>query len=342
MAGPLPSNEALPRRLIRFSLGVTMVFGLTQLIGWPLAFLAPVFTFIILMEAEPLPVRQVLGIIITALTAFVGGFILSLVLLPYPAVLVLACCLLMYRFFIFALTSGAHLIATVCVLIGFILIPVVVKLLPELAIIAGAGIITSLITAIGVSWLTFLLIPAPPAPPDAHHHGPIKRSEAVSLANTMCLVAAPLLISFLLFGWTSILVLVYGVLMATALSSEETVKMGWKFVIANLLIGGVGMYIYYEALVASPSIIFMLLLMILFLIICGNRIFSTSPTAAYWFSGTIGFLLLIGGALPSDKVIPSVKALDRVTQIGIASIYVIFAYRVIDLAKSSFSKRKAS
>ena len=334
MAGPAPSKEPVFRRAFRLALGITLAFLLAQTIGWPFAFLCPVLTLILLVEAEPLPVRDILTILRTAIVAIVSGYMLALVLLPYPAVLLVAACLLMYRFFIFILTSGAHLLSIVTMLIGFILIPVVVKLLPELAVIAGVGIMTSLVVTILIGWTAFLFVPAPPASPDAHHHGGMELHEAVPLARTMTLVAAPLLVAFLLFGWTKILVLVYATVMATALSDVGSAKKGFKSVTANLLIGGIGMYLFYEALVAVPNIVFMIVLTVLFLFICGTRLFSDSPSAELWFSGTIGLLLLIGAALPSDKAVPVAKALDRVMQIGVASLYVILAYRIIDLFSS--------
>ena len=333
MAGPAPSNEHVFRRVIRFALGITLAFLLAQTLGWPFAFLCPVLTLILLIEAEPIPLSDVLAILWTSLMALITGYVLALVLLPYPAVLVIGACLLMYRFFIFILTSGAHLLSIVSMLIGLILIPVVTKVLPGLAVIAGIGIMTSLVIAIIVGWTMFLLIPAPPAPADPHHHGGVDVKDAIPLARTMTLVAAPLLVAFLLFGWTKILVLVYAILLATALSDVGSAKMSHKFVTANLLIGGIGVYLFYEALVAVPNIFFMVILAIFFLVICGSRVFSDSPSAPLWFSGTIGLLFLIGGALPSDEAIPVAKTIDRVAQIGVASLYVIFAYRVIDLFK---------
>ena len=340
MAGPALSHEPGPRRASRFALGITLSFTLAQTLGWPFAFICPVLTLVLLIEAEPLPLRNVLAILRSTVVALVIGYVLALVLLPYPAVLVAAACLLMYRFFIYILTSGAHLLSIVTMLIGFILIPVVVKLLPELAIIAGIGIFTSLLIALICGWTMFLIMPAPTPPPDHHHHAPMDPSEAVPLARTMTLVAAPLLASFLMFGWTSILVLVYTTLLATALSDVDSAKMGWKFIVANLVIGGVGMYLFYEALVAGPNIVLMIALAITFMFLYGLKVFSDSPHAGWWFSGSIGFLFLVGSALPSDKAIASVKIIDRVAQIGLASLYVIFAYRVIDLFKGLFSKSK--
>jgi len=53
-----------------------------------------------------------------------------------------------------------------------------------------------------------------------------------------------------------------------------------------------------------------------------------------WVSGFIGFLILTGGALLTDDVNSPMKVIDRVVQISVAGLYVVFAYRVIDLVNS--------
>lgn len=339
MAGAAPSNESRLRRSVRLALGATLALLTGQLLAWPLAQIAPPFVAILLVEAEPLPVRQALVVLGSAITALVSGYVISLLLLPYPAVLVLAACLLMYRFFHFALTSGAHLLAIVSMMIGCILVPVTVKLLPELAVIICLGMLTNILVAIFFSWIAFLLLPAPPAPVEGHHHGGLDANQAGALAGTMTTVAAPLLAGFLMFGWTSILILVYAVLVASAASSRASAEMGWDKVVANLVMGGVGMYLFYEAMVAAPNVIVMAATGFTFVFFFGSRIFSHKPSAGLWLSGFFGFLILVGGALLADNVVPSAKAIDRVIQITIASGYVIFAYRVVELSRALITKR---
>ena len=338
MAGAGPSSESSSRRTLRLAFGVTLTFLITQLANWPLAFPAPVFVAILLLDAGPLPVRQGLSVIATTFSAMLGGFLVTFFLLPFPAVMVLMLCLLLYRMFIFILGAGAHILAIVGMVLGFTTIPVVVTLLPEIAMIAGLGLFADILIAIPIAWLAFILIPAPPPPP-ATSHDEIPHEVIVSSAGTLTLVVAPLLSAFLIFGWTKVLVLILSAVFATALGSVAAGKKGWKSVQANLIYGGIGMLLTYELMVMVPSIPFMIAVIFAVSMLFGSRIFGGGPTAALWTSGFIGFLILLGSALPAEGVSTSIKTLDRVWQILLATAYLVFAFRVVDLFKDLFTRR---
>jgi len=204
----------------------------------------------------------------------------------------------------------------------------------------GFGFLVDFAVAILVAWVAFVLIPAPAAPPVAQHDE-ISYSDTASTAMELSIVVAPLMAGFLIFGWTSILVLFYGVLFATAMSSSESARMGWKSPVANLIFGGAGMLIVYGLPVMVPSLAFMVVLMFFAIMIYSNRIFSSSRNAALWASGLFGFLLLLGPALLSNDVDAGVKITDRVLQLGLATVYVVFAFRVVDLFSSYCSDLRA-
>ena len=85
--GPAPSQETGLRRAVRLALGTAVVFVAAQLLAWPLAQLAPAFAVILLLDPDVINVRQALGILATTIIAFVSGYLLAVMLLPYPAVL---------------------------------------------------------------------------------------------------------------------------------------------------------------------------------------------------------------------------------------------------------------
>lgn len=343
MAGPAPSSENPSRRALRLAVGVTLTFVVVQLIGWPVAHPAPVFTALLLQAAEPLSVRSGFATLGSILSYIVSGYLIALFLLPYPAVMVLVVCLLLFRFFVGALTSGGNTLAMIGMIIGLVVIPVLVNMLPELAVIASFGVLLDFVVAIFCAWIGFLLIPVPPLVPaqDHHCHGGPDTVAATTIAATMTIVVAPFLIVFLVFGWTDIVTLIYASIFAMGMSSASSAEMGWKSVTANLLLGGGGMLLFYELLVMVPSLPFMITLSFTLFFVYGSRIFSGGPSAAAWASGFSGFLILAGGALLADDVVAPMKLIDRVVQIGFATAYVVFAYHVVDLVKSLFCKLQA-
>jgi hypothetical protein len=338
VAGAAASTEAPSRRALRLALGLTLTFVLAQLIAWPMSFVAPAFATVLLVEAGPQSVRQGLGILATLLAALVGSFFLSYFLLPYPAIMALATALLLFRFYVFAVQIGAPLLALIGMLLGCVLMPVLVLLLPEVAVIAGYGFLASFMVAILVAWTMFLLIPAPGLAPSGGH-ATMSFAEAASTAVQLTIVVLPLLLAFLIFGWTDILILIYGVLFSVQMSSVASGEAGMKSIFANLLFAGVGMLLVYELLVVVPNVTFMAILILTACLIYGGRIFAPSPTADIWLSGLFGFLLLSGSALLAQDVVAPVKLLDRVVQIALATAYIVFAYRVIDLVKHVYSRR---
>ncbi len=75
MSGPAPSSENPSRRALRLAVGVTLTFVVAQLIGWPLAHPAPVFTALLLQAAEPLSVRDGFATLGSILFYIVSGYL---------------------------------------------------------------------------------------------------------------------------------------------------------------------------------------------------------------------------------------------------------------------------
>jgi hypothetical protein len=334
-----PSSEHPSRRALRLAIGVTISFIVAQLFSWPLSFAAPVFTAMLLQAAEPLTVREGFFTLLTILFYMVIGYFIALFLMPYPAILILAVCLLIYRFFVVTLTTQGNGLTFIGTLIGLIVIPVLVNMKPEVGITAGSGLMIGFALAVLSSWIGFLLIRVPPKPIDDNHaHGAPDLAAAKATAFTMALIFTPYLIAFIVFGWTDIVTIVYATMFAMQLSSKGSAAAGLGSMSANLILGGGFMLIFYELLVMAPSLAFMIPLLFMNILFFGSRLFSHRPSAAAWTTGFTGFLILSGGALLSDDVVAPMNIIDRVIHIGFSTLYVVFAYQVADLIKALIIK----
>jgi hypothetical protein len=333
MAGPAPSSETPVRRAARLAVGVGGTLVFIQFFPWPMSHIAPVFTALLLQDAVPMTLREGFRTVGFAALCIVLGFLLALVLSPYLGITVLVFCLIMFRLYLFMLCSGSHILAVIGVLAGIVLMPVMMRMMPEIAFIAAAGLVLNLTIAFALARVAFLLIP-PPSEHAETHHAAMPMHDAIPIALSMAVVAGPLLAAFLMFGWTDILVLVYGTLIALALGTAGGMSMGLGMVRANLVYGGLGMLFVYEVLVMAPFLPLMVVLIFTACFIFGGNIFGRRPTSGAWTSGFTGFLLLLGGALASDNVVSGVNVLDRAYQILLATLYIAFAYAVIDLVRS--------
>jgi hypothetical protein len=333
MAGPAPSSETPVRRAARLAVGVSGTLVFIQFFPWPLSHIAPVFTALLLQDAAPMTLREGFRTVGFAALSIMLGFLLALVLSPYLGITVFVFCLIMFRLYLFMLCAGAHILAIIGVLAGIVLMPVMMRIIPEIALIAAAGLVLNLTIAFALARVAFLLIP-PPSEQAKAHHAAMAMQDAVPVALSMVVVAGPLFAAFLMSGWTDILVLVYGTLIAMALGTAGGMTMGLGMVRANLVYGGLGMLFVYEVLVMAPFLPLMVVLIFTACFIFGGHIFSGRPTAGAWASGFTGFLLLLGGALASDSVVSGVKVLDRAHQILLATFYIAFAYAIVDLIRS--------
>jgi hypothetical protein len=338
MADLAPSNESMHRRALRLALGVAGVFTFTQLMGWPMSHIAPFMTALLLQDSGPMPLRRGWFIFKMALLSVLCGLVLALFLRHFPLVLVLLACALLFRFYVFILRSGEHMLAVVAAVIGVVLMPYLVLIQPEVGAIGGVGLLLDFAVAITGAWVTWYLLPVSAGPPAAHSTEPLSHEIAASLAFNMMLVMAPLLAAYLAFGWGTILVLVYSVIFTTTYESKAGLESGLKMIIANGVYGGIGMLLVYEFCVMVPSLPFMIVIAALAVFIFGLRIFGGGPTSPYWTSGLNGFLIMLGGALLADQGFTLGRMADRVWQITLATAYVSFVLAVLAMVQDKFAK----
>lgn len=323
------------RSALRFALGVSASFVFAQLINYPLAYVLPVFVGILLKEPSPLPVRLAIHAIVSTALAIILGYCLAVLFVPYPIVFVAVFSLLLFRLYVFLLVSGAHFFATTGVLIGCLVMPVLIKVHPEVASGVGMAILWNVVLAVLLSWIAFVLIPVrgttEPEPAKA-----LPLSAAYPLALRFTMVAMPLFAAFLAFEWGNLLTLIFGVLYATAMNSRGGVEKGVEAMIANLILGGLTVFLVYEMLVMVPMLIMMALLLFAVSFFYGTRIVAGGRSAQIWWSGMSAMLFLAGPALVSEDVVVTAELLDRVLQILLAAVYITLAYSVMDLVQHYF------
>ena len=333
MAGPPKSIEPPRRRILRLTIGVTLAIVVAQLFAWPLSFVMPVFTAILLQGAEAMTLREARRSIGFAVICLLVAAIMALFLSNYPLVMIIVFILLIYQVFFFALTSGAHLLAIVAALISGFVMPLATRIYPDLGWVVALCMILNLAAAFLISRLSFLLVPAP-AQPSGNADTGADRNQASVIATDITLVVAPLLAAFLVFGWTQILVLVYGALFATGLGVAGSTKMGFKYLRANLVYAGLGTLLIYEILVMAPFLPLMIALFLFATFLFARGIFAGDDDAAVWASGLNGFVILSVSLLTSESAVADAKVIDRAMQIVLATLYVVFAYSVLDAVRS--------
>ena len=341
MAGAIPhSNETPSRRATRLALSVAICFLISQLGAWPLAHLAPVVVVALMIDNRPLTYGEGWRVFRMSVVNFFLGGTIAWLLTPWPAILALSCGLTLYQFSKYLLSADVHVITIISALVGFIVVPIVVVALPALGFIAAASFSLDWGLALIVGWVAWLIMPRTAALPDEHAAEPMAPEEVRELAWTLTLVLMPLMVAFMAFSFSKILVAIYAVFIATTFSAAGGSQSTKSYLVANAVYGALGMLIVYELLVMVPEVTLLFPLIFIAVYLFGVPMFRGGPTAGYWESGVFGFLIMLGAILMKDDIVAASTLVDRLWQMILAGVYVIFAFSLLDWVRSRKTRRK--
>lgn len=328
------SNESVRRRAFRLALGVVIVFVLAQLFTWPAAHVGAALAVILFMEASPLSLGKGWRVFRNFSIILLLSVVITTLLSPWPAILIVVSGLAFYRLFIYMMMSGAFLFEIAAALLACTVIPVLVVMLPAKGLFMAYGLIVGCGVAIVVSWVVWMMIPLSAPVPEDHHDHAISYEEASSMALTLALVMTILEAFFMISGSGKVLVLIYSVFFALPFSAMAGREAGLTYIVANVFYGGVAMLICYELFVMAPSFVFMALVIFATVYLFASRFFKVGPTQAFWNSGVFGVLLMLGDLLMKDNAISTEIMAGRIWQLVLATLYVVFAFSVIEWVRS--------
>ena len=326
------TNDLRTARVIRFAVGVTTAAAISFGFNWPLHFITPVITAVLLAEPHPAPtIRDVFEMILYAFAAFALGLFFTLFLLRYPMVYTLALGLVMFNFYYLA-NRGGPFFLVVMILVSVLLLPIagtVHKVLPMIVAIYFAG---STMLAVVIYTLAHGLFPDPPGETHTKDHGgfrPGYSREAAVAAFKSTVTVLPLIVLFIAMGWTSyILTVIYACIFTMSPQLRAGAATGLKYIKATLL-GGAAAMAFYWLIVAVPMYPFFILLMFFTALLFGAGLFSQHPAAKYLESAFIALLLLLAGSM-GEGVIFEERFILRVIFLCTGTIYVVFVLSVLD------------
>ena len=294
------------RRILRLAMGTALSVGFSQLVGWQLSFIAPVFTFLIL--ALPLPairLKQGLGFIIALLVPMIAGLALIPFLMHARWVGILLLTLGLFYSFYYTARGGSAIMGnfmtvglTLVVTIGSVNGDVLTVLIQALAINAAVGI--------AFVWLAHAFLPdLPPDPAVAGMQKPKPPKpdlrEARLHALRALLVVLPVALLFLFMSgspaYTAVMIKVAS--MGQQASTDNSAAMG-NSLLASTFWGGVGALVIWTLLSAWPSLLFFTLLIGLAGLLYGRRIFqgpAVHPSFSMWSYAFVTLLIIIGPAV---------------------------------------------
>lgn len=324
-------QDATRMRQMRFAFGVTIAAGLAYGINWPLAFLLPIFTCMLLALPLPKPsVKASLKNMLNTLKAFALGLIFSLFFLQYPIAYILMLGLVLFHLYYY-LNRGGSFWLTLMSLIAILILPMMANSNEGLAMSFSAGFVYSSWLTIGMIWLMHFLFPDPkfttfPTPPGFQK----KYSQVgAQLAFKSTLVTFPIAAIFISYGLTDyLLVMVFSAIFILKPELSAGKEAGKNSMISTLL-GGVYAWFFYWLMVAVPYYHFFIILLLATSLYFSRNIFSSKKTAKYYSSALIAMLVVFNSSLAAGADFNAIL-FNRIMLISGAIAYIVVMLKVLD------------
>ncbi len=335
----LISQNPTSVRSLRFATGVTLAVALAYGINWPLAFLMPVLTAVILALPLPMPpLKAGLKNMAYTLQAFALGLVFSLFFLHYPLAYLLMLALVLFHLYYYVNRGGSFWL-TLMSLIAVLLLPMLANTGEGLAVGFSFGFVLSGWLTVIMVWVAYLLVPnskiiALPQTPG------FKRGYSVIAAKTALkstLVTFPIASLFIIFNLTDyLLAMIYSAIFILKPELSAGKEAGTNSLISTLL-GGLCAMVFYWLIVAVPEFHFFIALMLLTTLLFAINIFSGQANSKYYSSAFIALLILVNGSMAEGADF-SVLFINRILLTVLAIAYIIVALKILD---SWLNKRQA-
>lgn len=318
-------------RVIRFATGVTISVALAYGIEWPLSFLLPVLTSVLLSLPLPIPSLQAgLRNMLHTLSAFGLGLIFSLFFLQYPLAYILMLGLVLFHLYYY-LNRGGSFWLTLMSMIAILLLPMLANTHEGLATGLSMGFVfTSWLTVIMV-WVSHLLVPDPQTAklPRMSGFQPGYSPMAAQTAFKSTVIIFPLASLFIIFNLMDfLLVMIFSAIFILKPELSKGKEAGQNSLISTIL-GGVCAWVFYWLIVAVPEYHFYIILMLLTTLIFAMNIFSAKPSAKYYGSALIALLILVNGSMAEGSEFTVLFAM-RIILIVLAVLYIVAALKILD------------
>ena len=269
------------RRILRLALGTTLSMGFSQLVGWPLSFMAAIFTMFLLAVPLPAPTLKsgfkfVLALVLPAY----AGIVLLMPFLEFArAAGILLVVLALFGSFYYSARGGSPVMG-MFMTVGITMVVTVGSVSADAMILVANGLAIGAAAGISFVALAHALLPDLPPPQNAaagkRPAPPAKPSLSTARRNALrsLTVVSPLVIIFLFIsGSASYAVIMIKVAsMGQQANTQVTRAMG-REQLESTLWGGIGAIIAFNIMSIWSSLLMFCLLIALACLIYGKRIF---------------------------------------------------------------------
>jgi hypothetical protein len=330
-------------RILRMALGTALSLWVSQVGGWSMSFVMPIFTMFLLALPQPAP-RLVGGIkfVLALVLAVYAGLLLLPLLVHMRWVGVLLLTLALFGSFYFT-ASGGSAVLGMFMTVGLTIAAAVGSVTIEGALAVAQGMTIGAVFGLAMVWVAHALLPdpppdpaaAPPAPPPA---APKPAAAARRSAIRSLVIVLPLTLWLLMSSASAsyVAVMIKVASMGQQASVAKT-RADARSLLVSTVIGGLGAIVAWQVLRIWPSLTLYCLLIGLAGLLLGPRIFAGKGMHPDGATCSYGYLTLIvvlapavldgmaGGSADSrfwQRLLMFVGA----TAYGVSAVYVFDAF----------------
>lgn len=294
------------RRILRMAFGTALSLCFSQIAAWPLSFIAPIFTMLVL--ALPIPAPTLAGGV-----KFVAALLLPLIagmsLLPFLAharwVGIALVALVLFYSFYFTARGGSAVLGTFFT-VGLTLVVTIGSVSIDALWGLTKGLAMGAVFGIAFVWVAHALLPDRPADPiTPPKPAPTLRepsaAEARRNAARAMMVTFPLALLFLFMSASSsyAVVMIKVASMGQQATSRHSRQMGLSLLLSTLW-GGLGAILAWQVMGIWPSLILYTLIIGLAGLLYGTRIFqgrSMHPEFSMWSYAYLTMIAILAPAV---------------------------------------------
>jgi len=297
----MPGMEIAHRRILRLALGVALSLYVSQLIYWPLSFVMPLITMVLLLFPIPAPSLKQAMIFLLALA--VPMYLGIMVLLPLfefartTAILLLIPSL--FGCFYFSARGGSPIIG-LFMTVALALLVTIGSVSVDMMLVIASSLTAGALAGILFVWLAHALLPDLPLPenisrPTRQPAPPAARARQDALRALVVIFPVTLFCLFSSDSISYIVVMIKVASMGQQASTDHSRAMG-RSLLESTCWGGIAALIGWQVLSIWPSLAMYVLFVALVSLLIGARIFQgpgLHPRADMWVYALFTMLVIL-------------------------------------------------
>ncbi len=307
-AGVSQGMDIASLRILRLALGTALSMLFSQIVNWPMSFIAAVMTMFILALPFPAPkFSSGLKFMAVFIVAVYAGMVFLPFMLNQRMVGILLLGLALYHSFYFTARGGSAVLGTFAT-VGLALVTSVGTVSVDAVLLVSGGLSSGVIAGVLFVWVAHAILPdslarpveapAPAAKPQAEKPD---LAEARRSAFRSLVIVMPVILWFMLSSasasYAAFLIKVASMGQQAGIGETRQVA---RSLIVSTLIGGVAAIIAWQVLSIWPSLLMYTLLIGLAGLVIGPRIFAgpgMHPAGATWSYGFLTMIVILAPAV---------------------------------------------